>query len=119
MFQVVGLNITMSRGDTGSIVIRATGGHHFNQEDRALFTVKTSDGTIVKQEAHEIDGSGKFTVSFRNAETDYLSPGLYQWDVRYIINPHYDESGEIVDGDQVITPKMPQSLTILTTVGQI
>ena len=56
---------------------------------------------------------------FANAETDYLAPGSYTYDVRYVINPYYDSEGKIVDGDQVITPKTPRTVILLSTVGQI
>ena len=118
MFQVDGDTITLSRGDTGSVDFRATG-YTFTEEDRALFTVKSAEGTIIKQNAYPIDSSGLFTVYFLNAETDYLAPGIYSYDVRYVIGPAYDSEGRIVDGDQVITPKTPKQLILLGTVGQI
>lgn len=118
MFEVDGFKITMSRGDTGSVVIKATG-HTFAEEDRALFTVKSPNGTVVKQGAYPISSGGTFTVYFLNAETDYLAPGKYTYDVRYVIGPIYDEEGNIVDGDQVITPKLPQPMILLDTVGNI
>ena len=74
MFEVDGFTITMSRGDTGSVVVKATG-HTFNAEDRAVFTVRSQDRTIVKEQAHQIDNDGCFTVSFLNADTDYLASG--------------------------------------------
>ena len=118
MFQVNGTTITMSRGDTGSVTFRATG-YAFGAEDRALFTVKSPEGTIVKQSAYPIDAEGEFTVSFLNAETDYLPPGSYSYDVRYVIAPLYDGEGNIVDGEQVMTPNRPMSLMLLNTVGNI
>ena len=118
MFQVEDFTITMSRGDTGSVVVKATG-RTFNAEDRALFTVKSQEGTVVKQQAYQIDSAGRFTASFLNAETDYLAPGNYTWDVRYVIHPYYDGDGKIVDGDQVITPKVPMTLVLLPAVGNI
>ena len=118
MFRVEGTTITMSRGDTGAVEFRATG-YSFSAEDRALFTVKSPEGTVIKQGAYAIDENGAFTVPFLNAETDYLPPGNYSYDVRYVIGPSYDESGNIVDGEQVITPSQPMSLVLLNTVGGI
>lgn len=118
MFQVEGFTITMSRGDTGSVVIRATG-HTFGADDRAMFTLKSAEGTVVKQGVYPIDDAGRITVPFLNAETDYLAPGTYKWDVRYVIHPYYNDDGDIVDGDQVITPKLPQTLELLPAVGEI
>ena len=63
--------------------------------------------------------NNRFQVSFLNSETDYLDSGLYEWDVRYIVNPVYDESGNIVDGDAVATPRDPMDLNLYRTVGQI
>ena len=60
-----------------------------------------------------------FTVVFLNADTDSLSPGSYSWDVRYVINPYYDDSGKMVDGDQVLTPRTPMSMNLLTVVGDV
>jgi hypothetical protein len=39
--------------------------------------------------------------------------------VRYIIHPYYDDSGNIVDGDQVITPRQPMELQLLQVVGEV
>ncbi|MBO6268111.1 MAG: hypothetical protein J6N19_03070 [Clostridium sp.] len=118
MFEVNDMRITMSRGDTGGIVIREKTGYAFGENDRAVFSVKNSIGTIVKQSIHQIH-DGLINVTFQNADTDSLEPGNYTWDVRYIINPVYDEDGDIVDGDQVITPMIPQNLQLLAVVGEI
>jgi uncharacterized protein YjiK len=121
MFSVEGFLITLSRGDTGSVTINASG-HTFTAADRALFTVKNNKGNVVKQSVYPIE-DGQITVYFSNDDTDDLAAGNYTWDVRYIINPMYDtdEQGNqvIVDGAQVITPMTPQRLTLLDTVGQI
>ena len=60
-----------------------------------------------------------FVVYFLNADTDSLAPGAFSWDVRYIIHPYYDSEGKIIDGDQVITPKTPMNMTLLTVVGDV
>ena len=117
MFNVNGYAINLHRGDTGTIGITARG-YDFGENDRALFTVKDKSGTIVKQAAYAMENN-RFQVSFLNSETDYLDSGLYEWDVRYIVNPVYDESGNIVDGDAVATPKDPMDLNLYRTVGQI
>lgn len=196
MFTINGTSISLSRGDTGSILLRAnakrkdTGATYiFSPRDRALFSLKAGNGTIVKQKQCElintimtvsaerigsaqpivaridksefnaamedtegtftatytsswdydpalygitVDGTpvsgdsitveyrkNDFTVTFMNADTDTLATGGYTWDVRYVINPYYDEDGKIVDGDQVITPNSPMSMNLLTVVGDI
>ena len=123
MFNVDGYNINLSCGDTGAIRISAEatlGGEPFTfgSDDRALFSIKNSNGEIIKEQAYAMEDN-VFTVYFLNVDTDSVAPGSYSWDVRYIINPYYDDSGRIVDGDQVITPKMPQTINLLNVVGNV
>ena len=109
--------IRLSRGDTGAIII-AVEGHDFGEDDRALFSIKSGNGQVVKQKAYAIVNN-QFMVTFYNADTDTLAPGGYTWDVRYVIHPYYNDSGDIVDGDQVITPNLPMTCNLLTVVGEI
>lgn len=123
MFNVEGNTITLSRGDTGALRITATATldgqpYTFGPDDRALFSIKNGQGEIVKEKVAAMENNA-FVVYFLNADTDSLSPSNYQWDVRYIIHPYYDAEGRIIDGDQVITPKTPQTMTILPVVGDI
>ena len=124
MFNVDGYNIELSRGDTGAMKVNATatlGGepYTFGSDDRALFSIKNGQGEIIMQKAYEMTNN-LFTVYFLNADTDSLAPGNnYTWDVRYIIHPYYDSDGKIIDGDQVITPKTPMSMNLLTVVGDV
>jgi len=123
MFNVDGTTISLSRGDTGAIKITATAtrkdtgaAYTFGENDRALFTIKNSAGQIVLEKICEMENN-IFAVAFHNADTDKLDVGGYSWDVRYVINPYYDEAGKIVDGDQVITPKTPMNMNLLSVVG--
>lgn len=123
MFVVNEYSISLSKGDTGAIKVTANATKNgepytFSADDRALFSIKNSMGDIIMQKALEMTDN-IFTVYFLNADTDSLAPGSYSWDVRYIINPYYDASGRIIDGDQVITPKEPMSMNLLTVVGDV
>lgn len=177
MFEVQGTNIIVSRGDTGALRLRAratrldTGAAYtFGERDRALFSIKTAQGQLVREKAYPMVGN-VFIVVFTNQDTENLQAGGgYTWDVRYIINPHYDtdppagewtpydeltfpvaantkcmhngtyylakqaiETSEDwtqshwfyadyrkpVDGDQVITPKQPMNMNLLTVVGEV
>ena len=177
MFEVQGTNIIVSRGDTGALRLRAnvtrldTGAAYtFGERDRALFSIKTAQGQLVREKAYPMVGN-VFIVVFTNQDTENLQAGGgYTWDVRYMINPHYDtdppagewtpyeeltfpvvantkcmhngtyylakqaiETSEDwtqshwfyadyrkpVDGDQVITPKQPMSMNLLTVVGEV
>lgn len=118
MFGVDGYVITLSRGDTGAIKFTAETEYTFSAEDRALYSVKNAIGEVVKQQAFAIDENKSFVVAFQNSDTDTLAAGTYSWDVRYIIHPYYDDTGEIIDGDQVITPHQPMELQLLQVVGE-
>ena len=123
MYNVEGYAINLSRGDTGALKVTATATldgepFTFGADDRALFSIKNGQGEVVKEKVAEITNN-VFMVYFFNSDTDSLAPGNYLWDVRYVINPYYDASGRIVDGDQVITPKQPMNFQILTVVGDV
>ena len=123
MFSVDGYNISLSRGDTGGMKVNATATLNgepftFGSDDRALFSIKNGQGELVKEKIAQMTNNS-FVVYFLNADTDQLAPGQYSWDVRYIIHPYYNADGRIIDGDQVITPKEPQSMNLLTVVGDI
>lgn len=123
MYNVDGYNINLSRGDTGALRVTATATldgepFTFGPDDRALFSIKNGQGEVVKEKIAEMTNN-EFMVYFMNNDTDSLTPGPYQWDVRYIIHPYYDASGRIIDGDQVITPEQPMSLQLLTVVGDV
>ena len=119
MFVVEGNTISLSRGDTGAIKFTADTEYTFAAEDRALFSIKNGVGEVVKESAFALDSDKAFVVTFFNSDTDTLAPAVYNWDVRYIIHPYYDDSGRIIDGDQVITPNEPMSLNLLNVVGEI
>ena len=119
MFNVEGYVIALSRGDTGAIKFIADTDYTFTSADRALFSIKNAIGEIVKQAAFELDSDKAFVVSFYNHDTDNLAAGTYSWDVRYVINPYYDDDGNIIDGDQVITPRQPMEMQLLQVVGEI
>ena len=98
MFNVTNNEIILSRGDTGALEVEAdatradTGeAYTFGERDRGVFSIKNSAGTIVKQKAYPIVNN-MFTVIFLNSDTDKLPVGGYSWDVRYVINPYYDDA---------------------------
>ena len=109
--------LTMSRGDTGELIIGVTG-YTFNSNDRALFTVRSASGggVVMRRELQIVNNT--VTITFVNSDTDSLDGGNYEWDIRYVTNPIY-ENGQIVDGTDVVTPEEPMRLILLTTVGQI
>lgn len=123
MYNVQDYVITLSRGDTGALTVTANATldgvpFTFGQDDRALFSIKNGNGEIIMEKVCEMVDNA-FTVNFLNSDTDSLAPGSYSWDVRYVIHPYYDAQGRMVNGNQVITPKTPMSLNLITVVGDV
>lgn len=130
MFDVDGMTITLTVGDTGAVRIRSSG-YNFQTDDAILFTVKTGNGSVMfdrvftnkRGEGIRWDGpieeDNSVIVCFHNKDTEGYSAGPYTWDVRYIIKAYRDDTGAITDGDQVITPYGPQQLILKSAVGTV
>ena len=121
MFDVDGMKVSITIGDTGAVKMRGIG-YHFSAADRAVFTVKTGNGSVIMQRVYAgLDVDGSFVVYFHSQDTIGRAAGNYSWDVRYLIHPYYDPDNEnrIVDADQVITPYDPQLLVLMRTVGDV
>ena len=118
MFKVEGKTITLSRGDTGTVTIGVSG-FTFASNDRCVFSIRDGNGQVIVRRELEIPDNA-VTITFVNSDTDSLPSGNYEWDVRFVVNPVYDQqTGEIMDGDEVNTPELPMPLRLLPTVGQI
>lgn len=123
MYSVEDYTITLSRGDTGALYVEADAEldgepFTFGSDDRALFSIKNANGELIMEKVCEMEDNA-FIVYFLNADTDSLAPGSYSWDVRYVIHPYYDDTGKLINGDQVITPNAPMSMNLLTVVGDV
>ena len=84
-----------------------------------MFTVKDNYGGVMIQKIMTPNADNEVEVVFQNDTTDTLTSGTYYYDVRYIINPYYDEQGNIVNGDRVITPKERQQFVLIPIVGDV
>ena len=109
--------IELHRGDTGAVGFTATG-YTFGAADRAVFTMKAADGTVVKEGVFQMTNN-RFEIEFKNPDTDYLDPGTYEYDVRYVVSPVFDADGKVVDGQAVGTPEDPMQMMLRRTIGQI
>lgn len=118
-FNPTTMAMSLSKGDTASFDITATGDVTFTNEDRAVFTVKDKKGAVVKETVATLDSDKTFRVYFLNADTEDLKVGTYQWDVRYVFGADFDSLGRVVNGDSVITPMTPKDFNLLATVGDI
>lgn len=102
--------IEMNVGDTGAFEIAGerTDGVDFTADDRAVLTVKNAAGAIVIERIYPLAddelGNGVALVQLHNNDTDSLEPGIYTWEVRFVVHPYYDAAGRIVNGDIVRTP---------------
>ena len=95
--------VTMHQGDTGAYKVRATreSGESWTEDDRMLFTVQATDGTIVMQRFYRLDdddglGNGVVEIQFHNNDTDKWPVGMYAVERRYVVNPYW--SGDAPDG---------------------
>jgi hypothetical protein len=116
MFKLKGTGIIMSRGDTGAMTI-STDGYSFAAEDRADFCVRDESGGIVIHHVYPIIDN-RFTVAFRNEDTEGLEPGEYSWEARFLVHPYYDGAGTIVNANQIVSMGI-KPFTILPVVHDI
>ena len=117
MFDVKNMGISVSRGDTGTVTIHTTG-YTFGENDRAIFTIKDASRVTVRKDVLEIT-DGDVTITFTNKQTKLLRSGTYVWDVRFVVDPEYDDNGNITGGTEVYTPYTNLSLTGADAVGDV
>ena len=103
--------IEMNKGDTGAFLVAGERDDSvdFTSDDRAVFTVKNSNGEILIERIYHLDdddglGNGVFLVEFHNNDTDWMDAGSYTYEGRFVVHPYYDAGGKIDDGDIVWTP---------------
>ena len=121
MFNVQDRTITISRGDTGAVRFYIDG-YDFETAARAIFTLSTSSGVVIMRVVSnegDLSDDGMFTVYFRHNDTADQSEGNYVYDVRVVIHPYYNASGDIINGDQILTPDDPGTFIIRGVVGKI
>lgn len=102
--------VELNSGDTGAWEMEAhrDDDEPWGENDIAVFTVRNNENKIVIQRIYHLNdeenGNGVFLILIQNSDTDDLPAGQYTWEVRYIVDPLYDEDGEPVDGSIVDTP---------------
>ena len=131
--------ITMHRGDTGSKWVHAErqSGTDWEEEDRCLFTVTNTAGEILMQRIYRLDdqwgaGDGYFLMEFHNNDTDTWTPGTYNTEWRFDVNPQWESGtapeGRCVDalatGDRmiegdIVRTKVQSTMTISGVLGDI
>lgn len=115
MFKVEGDKITITKGDTAALSIRATN-KTFESADRAIFTIAPRGaGEKLMEQEYELN-NGVFTVEFTNDMTDEWAPGQYRWQVRYVVTP-VRENGVITGGAEVLTPWEPKDFVVQSVLS--
>lgn len=117
MFKIDGNRISISRGDTALMAIEAQG-VTLDDNDRAIFSIKTGDGTVFFQMTLT-PKNNRVEIPFINADTQEWFKGSYLWDIRYVIDAIYDSTGAVVDGKEVITPVKPSTFEVYEVVGEV
>ena len=118
MFNVSGLSIQISAGDTGVIRFEIEG-TSLTEKDRGVFTVKNRNGMIMIKKIIQPERKNEICVPFVNGDTEHLTPGVYEWDMRIAIKAKIAENGDVVDGESVVTPYLPARFTVLKVVGNV
>lgn len=115
MFKVEVDKITITKGDTAALTVRASN-KTFASADRAIFTIANKAGTeLLYNQEYELN-NGQFTVQFTNDMTDDWAPGQYKWQVRYVVTPVRTE-GHISGGAEVITPWEPKDFVVQSVLS--
>ena len=58
-------------------------------------------------------------VEFTHAETKAMKVGEYTWDVRFIVDPEYDDNDNLIGGTEIDTPYTDMRFSVGRTVGDI
>lgn len=117
MITIDGFNISIRRGDTGAFDIHTTG-YNFGVNDRALFTIKDSNRKAIRRELLEITNN-TVTIEFVHADTKSMKVGEYTWDIRFIVDPEYDDNDNPTGGTEIDTPYTDMRFSVGRTVGDI
>lgn len=115
MTTIAGFNVSIPKGDSGGFDVVITG-VTFGANDVALFTLKDKNSKTIRRDVLDIANNG-VTVEFTPAETGKMAIGDYTWDLRWFMNPTYDEDDNLDGGDEVDTPHTGLRLSITGTTG--
>ena len=89
--------LVIPRGDTGSFTVPAL----MNKDNSiAVFSIFNNQRRIWTHE-FEINKDDTITIKFSHEDTRDLPLGRYYWDIKIYVNPVHDDTGLLVDGDEV------------------
>ena len=104
MLTINGFQITVSRGDTGSVTLNFSGDAPADGVTAVVTLKQKVEAAAPVWEKRLTILGGGVTFELTRQDTDH-APGVYFWDVR------------LVNGDSVLTPLTPQPFRILEVVG--
>lgn len=103
-FRFYGTRIAGPRGDSASLIFCTGDGSQTTERDRLVFILSRREGGgVVLRRVAPIDENGEAEIALHHEETKRLTPGLYYWSVRYVLDAVTDEQGDIVSGTWVDT----------------
>ena len=116
MIRLAQRRLIIPRGDTGSFSVPALIDEIPDANIIAVFSIFNEQKRIWTHE-YPVSG-GMVTISFEHEDTKDLPIGQYYWDIKIYVNPRYDDSGLLIDGDEVHSYyagfKLPECVIALT-----
>ena len=115
--------IKISKGDSGSFYVESNG-RNLCASDRVLFTVKSKSRnarkeTVYIERLYTPDRHGNVLIKFSPTDTIHMSPGQYQWDLRYLYGVVVDDNGSVQTVNAIETPFEAASFRVINTVGEV
>lgn len=99
MIRLVQRRLIIPRGDTGSFSLPALAIETQSANTIAVFSIFNNQKRIWTHE-YPIT-NGMVVVKFDHEDTKDFPIGEYYWDIKTYVNPRYNESGDLIDGDEV------------------
>ena len=99
MIRLAQRRLIIPRGDTGQFSVPALIDAVPDATVIAVFSIFNEQKRIWTHE-YEVE-NGMVTIKFEHEDTKNLPIGRYYWDIKIYINPQYDDSGLLIDGDEV------------------
>ena len=99
MIRLAQRRLIIPRGDTGSFSVPALIDEVPGAEMIAVFSIFNERKRIWTHE-YPVSG-GMVRIGFEHNDTEQFPLGKYYWDIKIYVNPRYDESGLLIDGDEV------------------
>ena len=99
MIRLAQRRLIIPRGDTGLFSVPALIDAIPDATVIAVFSIFNEQKRIWTHEC-EVE-NGMVTIRFEHEDTKNLPIGKYYWDIKIYVNPRYDDSGLLIDGDEV------------------